>query len=270
MTDNVTAPGPGTQFATDKNTADGNHYPLSKIVWGPLGTYTILDDANGKRLPVKLGPDPAALADATVNPTTASFGSLLHGWNSATWDRLRTGLPGTNPSYTNGVLVAGMTFYDNVGQAYRPVTSRSGDGIGDQFIPQLGQESWNGGTWDRLRNNQDTTALVTRSNVSVGGLSADQTNYNGRGVQVVVDITAITAGSVVVKIRGKDAASGKYYDLLVSAAIAATGTYLLTVYPGAAVTANVSANTPLPRTWRIEDAITTGPATYTVGASVIL
>lgn len=35
-------------------------------------------------------PAAAALADATANPTTAAAGSMMHGYNGATWDRLRS------------------------------------------------------------------------------------------------------------------------------------------------------------------------------------
>lgn len=102
----------------------------------------------------------------------------------------------------------------------------------------------------------------------------DQTNLGRRGVKVVVDITAITGTgpTLTVKIRGKDAVSGKYYDILASAAFSATGTNVLTVYPGIAATANAAASDVLPATWRVEAVVGgTGPSvTATIGASLLL
>lgn len=122
--------------------------------------------------------------------------------------------------------------------------------------------------------NVDAGTLVTHSAAAAGVNGADQTNAVGRGVHVVVDITAITGTSptLTVTIEGKDAASGKYYTLLASAALAAVGTTLLTVYPGVTAAANASASQVLPRTWRVRTAIggTTPAVTATVGASVVV
>lgn len=123
--------------------------------------------------------------------------------------------------------------------------------------------------------NHDKAALTTLTAAGVGTTNGtDQANVNHRGLQVVVDITAIsgTGPSLTVTIQGKDAASGKYYTLLASAALNATGTTVLTVYPGAPTTANVSTSQPLPATWRVIAVVAgTGPSvTATVGASVVV
>ena len=102
--------------------------------------------------------------------------------------------------------------------------------------------------------------------------SLDYTNFEARGVKVVIDVTADPASaSVVFKIEGKDPASGKYYTLLASAAVAATGTTVLTVYPGIAATTNVAASDVLPKTWRVTATHADADSiTYSVGASTIL
>src|SRR5215471_13897333 len=98
----------------------------------------------------------------------------------------------------------------------------------------------------------------------------DMTSPAARGIKVVVDTTAIGTGSITVTVQGKDKASGKYYTILASAAIVTNATTVLSVYPGAAVTANVSANDALPATWRIlVTANNANPATYTVGFSTL-
>lgn len=98
---------------------------------------------------------------------------------------------------------------------------------------------------------------------------AAQTNLKNRfwrGVKVIVDITAITAGSLTVTIRGKDLVSGKTWTLLASAALTTTGTTILTVYPSLTASANAVANDALPETWEVGAAVVTGPITATITA----
>lgn len=107
--------------------------------------------------------------------------------------------------------------------------------------------------------------------------SLDFDNLSHLGVQLVVDVTDETDGdsthTIVVKIQGKDPASGKYYDLLTSASITATGTTLLTVHPSVTPSANVAAAYALPRTWRVSIEHTADGAsdmTYSVGANLVM
>lgn len=131
--------------------------------------------------------------------------------------------------------------------------------------------SYNGTSWDPTSGNSDTAALITAAGATTTQTSADQTNYNGRGVRVVLDMTTVGTGSVTLTIQGKDAASGKYYTLLAGAAVITDVTNAYEVYPGVTATANVSASTALPRVWRIvTTANNANPSTYTVGASVIV
>lgn len=118
-----------------------------------------------------------------------------------------------------------------------------------------------------------SAALLTYAAASAGTNSADQVNQSARGVKVVVDITAITGTTptLTVTIRGKDPVSGKYFTLLASAALNAVATTVLTVYPGATASANVTANDNLPKTWRVEAVIGgTGPAVTVTIAAILL
>lgn len=82
--------------------------------------------------------------------------------------------------------------------------------------------------------------------------SGDLTNYDCRGVDVIIDCTADpAAASVTFTIQGKCPVSGKYYTVLASAAVAAVGTTVLRVGPGLTAAANTVANFNLPRTWRV-------------------
>jgi hypothetical protein len=101
--------------------------------------------------------------------------------------------------------------------------------------------------------------------------SSDLTNGFGKGLHLVIDVTAVAATpSITVTIQGKDALSGKYYTILASAAITATGTTVLKVHPGLTAAANAAANDLLPRTWRVS--VTNADAdsiTYSVGYSIV-
>lgn len=121
-----------------------------------------------------------------------------------------------------------------------------------------------------IGGNQDI-ALITASAVTTSQQSADQTNVNGRGVKVVLDMTTVGTGSVTLTIQGKDVASGKYYTLLAGAAVTTNSTNVYTVFPGATASANAAANDLLPHTWRVlVTANNVNATTYTVGASTIV
>lgn len=89
---------------------------------------------------------------------------------------------------------------------------------------------------------------------------------------MVIDVTAVSdTPSVVFTIQGKDFASGKYYTLLASAAIIATGTTVMTIYPDATAATNVTVNDILPVDWRvIATHADTDSITYSVGVNTIL
>lgn len=120
--------------------------------------------------------------------------------------------------------------------------------------------------WDKERGNIEVTALASSARVA-GINSADMTLYNGRGITVVIDLTAfVTAASLTVTIQGKDPLSGKYYTLLVSTVIASVITTVMQVGPGLTASANLIANALVPRTYRISVAQGNGNSTtYSVG-----
>lgn len=113
-------------------------------------------------------------------------------------------------------------------------------------------------------------SLLTLAAAAASANSPDQQNFLHRGVKVVVDVTVLggTTPSITVTIKGRDPVSGKYFTILASAVITATGTTVLTVYPGATAAANLTANDNLPDTWRVEAVIagTTPTVTATISA----
>jgi len=100
--------------------------------------------------------------------------------------------------------------------------------------------------------------------------SDDLPSYGHRGLHLVVDVTAYTAGSITLTIQGKDSVSAVYYTLLASAALAATGTTVLKIYPGIPVIANGVANDVMPDTWRVSVAVGGSQSiTYSVAAYLV-
>jgi hypothetical protein len=121
--------------------------------------------------------------------------------------------------------------------------------------------------------NLTAAQIVALSAASASGNSPDLSNRFGSGVQITVDITALTGTTptLTVNIQTKDPISGKYVTLLSSAALSATGTTLLTIYPGLTNAANTVASQVLPRDWRVSYTIagTTPAVTATIAASIL-
>lgn len=73
-----------------------------------------------------------------------------------------------------------------------------------------------------------------------------------KSMVIVLDATAIVSTpSITIAIDRKDNASGKYINILTSAAIATVSTNTIRFGVGLPVTANVSANEPMPNVVRI-------------------
>lgn len=170
-----------------------------------------------------------------------------------------------------GIGIEEECLFDPVSGLYYVERSATQDSVSAQNVVLETPGLWNGASVDRQRGNLDTAALITASGATTTQTSADQTNFNGRGVKVVLNMTAAGTGSVTLSIQGKDAASGAYYTILAGVAVTTNTTNVYTVYPGAPAAANVSANDVLPRTWRtVCTANNANAASYTVGASVIV
>lgn len=103
------------------------------------------------------------------------------------------------------------------------------------------------------------TATPTAVNINTG---------RAKELRIVIDATAITATpSVVCTVDGADSTSGKFFNIITSAAIVAVGTTVLTVALGVTPAANVAVSAPLPQIIRVT--MTHGDAdsiTYTVTA----
>ena len=119
-------------------------------------------------------------------------------------------------------------------------------------------------------SNNDIHSALSVSGTTLGSAITSQihTNPYGRGVKVIVNTLNASAGSFTVSIQGVMA--GSAVTLLTSAAINATGLTTLTVYPGVAVSANVSASDVLPRQWQLVVTPTGFTGTANISACVIV
>lgn len=208
---------------------------------------------------------------SSLSSAAPLFPGMPAGYNGVDFDLLRSG-----PDNADGIVavtggqsggamrvlaeLAGFngTTFDRIRSA-----ADNADGLAPVTVGVLRQLAenllFNGIGYDRARGNLDNITLFTLSSQAANGNSTDQTNFNGRGLKLVTNITGITGSgtpTLTVTIQGKDPVSGQYYTILTGAGITATGTQVLTVYPGIAVAANVSASDILPRTWRVAFTIT--------------
>ena len=133
---------------------------------------------------------------------------------------------------------------------------------------------YNGSTYDRQRNNVEATLLASAARTATTS-SADQTNYNAKGIIVVFDVTSVPGTDTVqLKVQAKDPASGKYIDMVTGTAESAAGTYVYAVYPGIGDKNTILDNyeeLPLSRTWRVQVVHSAATSfTYSVGVMYVL
>lgn len=101
--------------------------------------------------------------------------------------------------------------------------------------------------------------------------SSDIENKHNIGAHIVVDVTVVPGiETVTFAVQGLDETSGKYYTLLTSAALVATGTVVLKVYPGITTASNTAVSDILPLKFRVVATHSaSGSFTYSVGVSII-
>ena len=200
----------------------------------------------------------------------------------------------TQPTLTDGQR--GDVQLDSRGNL--KVLLRSVDGVASPAIAAAGTDAIVGGStnglavlglghmfsgvgWDRIRNNAAATGLASAARTA-STPTPDQTNYNGRGAQITLDVTATpnNAETLQVTVEVKDPVSGKYVQVAAFTALTAsvlgatptTETYVYTLYPGAAETVAAAKHElqalPLGRTWRVNVLHSAGGSwTYSVGVT---
>lgn len=114
---------------------------------------------------------------------------------------------------------------------------------------------------------QKTIFTHTPSTTITTGAHLTPTNYTNSqftGIRLHIDISAFSGTSITFTLQGVDPVSGDAYTVLASAAKSSAAPFTLTVAPGIAATANVSANEPAPYRWNLVTTGTITSVTYSV------
>lgn len=134
--------------------------------------------------------------------------------------------------------------------------------------------SHNGVTWDRWRNNTETTLLASAARTATT-ITPAQTNYNGKGVLLVLKVTANPGGAETLTLHLRyDTGAADFGESGNIVTAASNGTYRLMVYPGASA-AQVGNNkflaAAVPRSWAaVVQHSGAGSWTYELYAAVIV
>lgn len=269
--------GPSGLVPTPADT-DDNSVPSLQVAPLNISENYVFSQTNGVWIRMH------ALTDSDATPSSSNHALVviphLQIFNGVNWDRWRSiddDTDGQIPlTFGTPGIVSRLQALNDSGNFDRLRSGSSNTDSQAVFVTGILNTNahnlkFNGTTFDRERNNTDITVLTSAARtLSID--SADLTNHNARGMHLVIDVTAITgAPSIVITIQGKDILSGKYYTILVSAAINAVGTTILRVYPALTAAANLISNDILTRTWRVSVVNANADSiTYSVGASLIL
>lgn len=212
-------------------------------------------DANG---------DPIAF-DSTDKEKVSVYGTGTVAGDTAL--KLRSWL-GDGQSSAGDAILAKVALFGNTGSLISDGGGHTANAAARTLL--AAKAAYNGTTFDAWRRNLSGSLLASAARTTTQNV-ADQTNYNWRGIHVILDVTDAGTGSITLKIEGKDSVSGKYYTLLEGVAVTSNSTNVYKVFPGAPATANVSANDLLPETWRVTvTANNANSITYSVGYSIIV
>lgn len=119
---------------------------------------------------------------------------------------------------------------------------------------------YNGSSWDRTQNN--TTGVVIAAGTTTTQSNVALTTYNARSMVIVVNVSAVSGGSITVTINGTTSSS-YVYPLLTSAALNTVAVTPLRIFPGSSPSANAVANDVVPRNVTVTVTVT-GTITYGV------
>jgi hypothetical protein len=112
--------------------------------------------------------------------------------------------------------------------------------------------------------------LIAAVGASTDQIAGPYYSQGFKGITVVLDVTAVASASLTVIVEGFDQASGKYFPILTSGAITATGTTSHTIYAGlvnaSGAGLSTTANNIMAAVFRIRVHVTGGTASFTVGA----
>ena len=236
--------------------------------------------------------DPAVALLGTIDTDTGAIVTGIGAPTDAAWDgaaasatlvstikriaTMRRNLAaGASPTDTLGTLLQLNASGNVVNSAASPngIAGDTGDG---RFTLAVTNFLYDGSAYPRQRSNQDVVLLASAARTATTP-SADQTNWNGRGVLVLLNVTANPGGVETLTLELHAKLGGQYFTLTAYPAVtvATNAVYFYVFYPGAVETlavANLEVDEMvLPKTWRANVVhSSTGSWTYAVDCSVIL
>ena len=127
-------------------------------------------------------------------------------------------------------------------QALRDVSLSIQEG---EMVGIVGPLAFNGSSWDRQRNTQASTPLATVTSAKATQATADQVNYNGKGLLLHVKVANLAGTPTFTpRLQWKDN-SGNYNTIwTAAAAINANGDKTYQLYPSAADAASHTESRP--------------------------
>ena len=136
-----------------------------------------------------------------------------------------------------------------------PAARAGADALSNPTAPDVlaARMGFNGTTWDRWRNNLGITSLLASAARTATTDSAIQTNYNFRGILLLLNVSAAGTGFLNLTVVVNDG-GGAPFQISTSANITGTGKYGLVLGLGANLTnagahLNAATGAPVPRSW---------------------
>jgi hypothetical protein len=177
----------------------------------------------------------------------------------------------------SGTWTVGVTGY--------PTAAASADALANPTVTQVGAAElrFNGTTWDRARNNVNTTTGDTGTKTA-SFTGATVTNYDARGAYITVLCGTVsgTSPTLVAQLQWSPDVGTTWLNIgPATTAITATGnTATIAIYPAnlsqtagatpanltTGATATTAINAPLPKTWRLNYTITGTTPSFAVTA----
>lgn len=182
----------------------------------------------------------------------------MGGRHNTTLPTLADGQRGDVQLGTRGAVSTSLFIANSV----NPMAAPTGDGGGaSTYLPAAMLVNSVGTSWDRVKGNFEAALLASAARTATTN-SPDQTNFNGQGALVTINVSVEGAATVSLKLQGKDSVSGNYYDIVDFGAIYtatsdAPGAKTCSFHPGnvAADHVGIANGTAaksglLPRIWR--------------------
>lgn len=132
---------------------------------------------------------------------------------------------------------------------------------------------YNGAAWEEAYNNHEIVALASAARTA-STPSADLVNQNAKGAAILLDITAVSSGSITgLEVQAKVGSAYVTIASVTGLTLSAIGQYVVLVFPETLDTAATISliKTIIPRNWRLKvNHADTNSITYAVTVSYVV